>query len=230
MRRSKQMLLALGLGAVAVGGGVGLVEATTSSSTAAPATASKTAADPVGSATVNVTTTKVAGQSEQILVNARGLPLYTYGPDTPTQSHVSGGLAALWPPLVSASPNEAGATGTLSVLSDANGQQVRYNGHFLYTFIDDTPGQVTGQGVQGFFVATPTLSAGSPNAAPRPPRQSRQPTPTPTATATDADPALEPAAHRRGRAWTETTWAERRRLESYRGPVRSGPGTNDRRP
>ena len=169
MRRSKQMLLALGLGAVAVGGGVGLVEATTSSSTAAPATASKTAADPVGSATVNVTTTKVAGQSEQILVNARGLPLYTYGPDTPTQSHVSGGLAALWPPLVSASPSEAGATGTLSVLSDANGQQVRYNGHFLYTFIDDTPGQVTGQGVQGFFVATPTLSAGSPNAAPAAP-------------------------------------------------------------
>ena len=169
MRRSKQVLLALGLGVVVAGGGVGLVEATSSSSTAAPATASRTAAVPVGSATVNVATTKVAGQSEQILVNARGLPLYTYGPDTSTQSHVSGGLAALWPPLVSASPSEAGATGTLSALSDANGQQVRYNGHFLYTFIDDTPGQVTGQGVQGFFVATPTLGAGSPNAAPAAP-------------------------------------------------------------
>ena len=71
MRRSKQMLLALGLGVVVAGGGVGLVEGTRSSSTAAPATASKTAAVPVGSATVNVTTTKVDGQSEQILVNAR---------------------------------------------------------------------------------------------------------------------------------------------------------------
>jgi predicted lipoprotein with Yx(FWY)xxD motif len=166
MRRSKQMLLALGLGVVVAGGGVGLVEATSSSSTAAPATASKTAAAPVGSATVNVTITKVDGQSEQILVDARGLPLYIYGPDTSTQSHVSGGLAALWPPLVSPSPSEAGASGTLSVLSDANGQQVRYNGHFLYTFIDDTPGQVTGQGVQGFFVATPSLGGGSANAAP----------------------------------------------------------------
>jgi predicted lipoprotein with Yx(FWY)xxD motif len=165
VQRSKQILLALGLGVVVAGGGAGLVEATSSSSTAAPATASKTAAVPAGSATVNVTTTKVGGQSEQILVNARGLPLYTYGPDTSTQSHVSGGLAALWPPLVSASPSEAGATGTLSVLPDANGQQVRYNGHFLYTFLDDTPGQVTGQGVQGFFVATPSLSAGSTNAA-----------------------------------------------------------------
>jgi hypothetical protein len=47
------------------------------------------------------------------------------------------------------------------VLADANGQQVLYNGHFLYTFVDDTPGQVTGQGVQGFSVATPSLGAGA---------------------------------------------------------------------
>jgi hypothetical protein len=51
------------------------------------------------------------------------------------------------------------------VLADANGQQVLYNGHFLYTFVDDTPGQVTGQGVQGFFVATPGAAAGSASAA-----------------------------------------------------------------
>ena len=107
--------------------------------------------------------------SEQVLVNARGLPLYTYGADTSTQSHVGGGLAALWPPLDSGSPSEAGATGKLTVLADANGQQVQYNGHFLYTFVDDTPRQVTGQGVQGFSVATPGLGARSTNAAPSPP-------------------------------------------------------------
>ena len=107
--------------------------------------------------------------SEQVLVDARGLPLYTYGLDTPTQSHVSGGLAALWPPLDSSSPSEAGATGKLTVLADSNGEQVLYNGHFLYTFIDDTPGQVTGQGVQGFSIATPGLSAGSATAAPSSP-------------------------------------------------------------
>ena len=28
----------------------------------------------------------------------------------------------------------------------------------LYTFVDDRAGQVTGQGVQGFFVATPGLT------------------------------------------------------------------------
>jgi hypothetical protein len=36
-----------------------------------------------------------------------------------------------------------------------------------YTFADDQAGQVTGQGVQGFFVATPGLApiAGSPASA-----------------------------------------------------------------
>jgi predicted lipoprotein with Yx(FWY)xxD motif len=165
MQRSKQLLLALGVGIALAGGGVGLAEAGSSSSTAAPAAASKTATVAAGSATINVTTATVSGKSEQVLVDAKGLPLYTFNADTPTQSQVSGGLAALWPPLVSGSPSEAGATGKLSVLADANGQQVLYNGHFLYTFVDDTPGQVTGQGVQGFFVATPGVAAGSASGA-----------------------------------------------------------------
>jgi hypothetical protein len=42
---------------------------------------------------------------------------------------------------------------------DVHGDQVAYNGHLLYTFVDDHAGQVTGQGVQGFFVATPGLTA-----------------------------------------------------------------------
>jgi predicted lipoprotein with Yx(FWY)xxD motif len=120
-----------------------------------------------------LTTTTVGGKSEQILVDTRGLPLYTYGPDTSTQSLVNGPLAQLWPPLISSSPPEEGATGKLSVLADSNGQQVQYNGHFLYTFVNDTPGQVTGQGVQRFFVATPNLGtkggASTSTPAPGPP-------------------------------------------------------------
>ena len=41
---------------------------------------------------------------------------------------------------------------------DIHGNQVAYNGHLLYTFADDHPGQVSGQGVHGFFVATPGLT------------------------------------------------------------------------
>ena len=63
-------------------------------------------------------------------------------------------------------------TGKLTAVMDIHGAQVAYNGHLLYTFADDRAGQVTGQGVQGFFVATPGLApiagsstAGSPATA-----------------------------------------------------------------
>jgi predicted lipoprotein with Yx(FWY)xxD motif len=161
MRYPKRVLVAVGLGVAVVGGLVGLVETTGSSSTSASVPAAQTAAAPAGSATINVATATVNGKSEQILVDSRGLPLYTYAADTATASHVSGALAALWPPLDSAQPTEAGAMGRVSVLAGGNGQQVQYNGHFLYTFVSDSPGHVTGQGVQNFFVATPGLSAGS---------------------------------------------------------------------
>ena len=114
----------------------------------------------------------VAGQTETILVNAHGLPLYFYRPDTAARSLVTGSLASLWPPLTSAAPTAAGASGKLAVLNDVNGHQVTYNGHPLYTFADDHAGQVTGQGIQNFFVATPgltpltTSSAGTAPAAP----------------------------------------------------------------
>ena len=66
--------------------------------------------------------------------------------------------------MTSASPAATGLNGTLAAVSDTHGHQVAYNGHLLYTFVDDHAGQVTGQGVQGFFVATPGLTplAGSP--------------------------------------------------------------------
>jgi predicted lipoprotein with Yx(FWY)xxD motif len=168
MRHTKRIFLTLGVAAVLAGGGFGVAAATGSSSTAAPSKAAQPAAAPGGSATINVTSATSGGKSEQILVDARGLPLYTYGGDSSTVSRVSGGLAALWPPLVSGAPSETGATGKLTVLVDSNGQQVLYNGHFLYTFVNDSPGQVTGDGVQDFFVATPGLSSGAAKAAPSP--------------------------------------------------------------
>jgi predicted lipoprotein with Yx(FWY)xxD motif len=105
-----------------------------------------------------------------ILVTAGGEPLYFYRPDRATRSLVTGGLAQLWPPLTSAAPAAAGVTGKLAVLSDSQGHQVTYSGRLLYTFADDHAGQVTGQGVQGFFVATPglTLITGSSSAPGRP--------------------------------------------------------------
>ena len=107
------------------------------------------------------------GTTERILVDAKGLPLYIYEPDTASKSLVTGQLAVLWPPLVASAPTAQGATGTLKAVATSSGQRVTYNGHFLYTFVQDSPGHVTGQGVQNFFVAIPGIPS-KPNTAPVP--------------------------------------------------------------
>ena len=164
MRHPRVIIASIALAAVAAGGGVAAASAGGSPASTAPAAAPGAAA-----ATVRTAPAVVAGETETILVSARGLPLYFYPPDTATRSLVTGGLAKIWPPLTGATPTAAGAAGKLTAVSDANGHQVAYNGHLLYTFIGDSPGQVVGQAAQGFFVATPGLApvAGSP-AAPVP--------------------------------------------------------------
>jgi predicted lipoprotein with Yx(FWY)xxD motif len=111
------------------------------------------------SPTVHTTTATVNGKTETILVDAAGLPLYYYPADTAKKSLVSGELARLWPPLLSAHPTASGTQGKLTALKVAAGHQVTYKGHFLYTFIEDSAGHVTGQGVSNFSVATPQLKA-----------------------------------------------------------------------
>ena len=159
MRHPKIIIAGLGLAAVAAAGGI----------TAASVGSSSAASVSPAQATVHTARATVAGKAETVLVNGRGLPLYYYRPDTATRSLVTGGLAQLWPPLTSAAPAATGVSGKLAVLSGVNGQQVTYNGHPLYTFADDTAGQVTGQGVQDFFVVTPGLAPLTASAAPAAP-------------------------------------------------------------
>jgi predicted lipoprotein with Yx(FWY)xxD motif len=159
MRNPRIIIAGLAVAAVATVGGVTAASAGSSPGSSAPSAGQSAAA-----ATVRTAPAVVAGRTETILVNARGLPLYYYRPDTAAKSLVNGGLARLWPPLISTAPAAAGVNGKLTVLNDAHGHQVAYNGHLLYTFINDHAGQVTGQGVQSFFVATPGLAplAGTP--------------------------------------------------------------------
>ena len=161
MRHPKIIIAGIGLAAVAAVGGVTAVSAGGSSASSTPS-----ASPAAVSATVRTAPTAVGGKTETILVNGGGLPLYFYRPDTATRSLVTGGLAQLWPPLTSAAPTAAGANGKLSVLNDVNGHQVTYNGHPLYTFAGDHAGQVAGQGVQNFFVATPGLTPITASSAP----------------------------------------------------------------
>jgi predicted lipoprotein with Yx(FWY)xxD motif len=136
--------------------------------------ATNTSSGGSGAASVGTATATVNGQSVTILTNSAGMTLYYYMPDTATTSNCTGGCASAWPPLLSPSgtPTSTGnLPGTLAVISDANGRQVTYNGHPLYTFASDTSaGSTSGEGVSNFHVATTTLapigSASNGNATP----------------------------------------------------------------
>jgi predicted lipoprotein with Yx(FWY)xxD motif len=102
--------------------------------------ASSSSSSAVKTATINGTT---------VLTNAKGLTLYSFAPDTMTTSNCNGTCAQLWPPVhgpVTAGP---GATGKLGTITRADGSiQATYNGHPLYTYVDDTaPGQARGNGL-----------------------------------------------------------------------------------
>jgi predicted lipoprotein with Yx(FWY)xxD motif len=125
--------------------------------------------------TVLVTTNATFGP---ILTTGSGFALYTLDTDHNGQSTCHGGCAAVWPPLnVPAGTVPSGGPGVTGTVGDSlqtNGTyQVTYNGSPLYTFVNDTaPGQVTGNGVSGFYVATvaaatttTTTTAPSPPAA-----------------------------------------------------------------
>jgi predicted lipoprotein with Yx(FWY)xxD motif len=159
MQRPKIIIASVAVAAIAaIGGTTAALASGSSPSSATPASSAPASSGSASAAAVRTAQATVNGKTETILVNAQGLPLYYYQPDTAAKSLVTGQLAVAWPPLTSAMPTASGLSGKLTAVSDAHGSQVAYNGHLLYTFVTDRPGQVTGQGVQNFFVATPGLA------------------------------------------------------------------------
>src|ERR1700748_3881338 len=127
MRHPRIVIASISLAAAAaISGGVTAAAATSSPASSPPAASQQAAA------TVRTAQATVAGKTETTLVNGHGQPLYYYQSDTGARSVVTGGLAALWPPLTSASPAATGLTGKLAAVMDVHGDQVAYHGHLLY--------------------------------------------------------------------------------------------------
>jgi predicted lipoprotein with Yx(FWY)xxD motif len=92
----------------------------------------------------------VHGQMVTVLTTFTGMTLYERTSDPVPGSNCTGQCAQMWPPLLSngtvISTDPVG--GNLTVQMTANGKQVEYNSHPLYTYSGDTaPGQTNGQGV-----------------------------------------------------------------------------------
>jgi predicted lipoprotein with Yx(FWY)xxD motif len=138
-----------------------LVAALVAACSAAGGSAGSPSASPALSAAPSAATVSAANSSTfgTILTGPNGMTLYTYSSDTAGTSNCSGGCATEWPPLtvpVGQQPMAAaGATGKLSTLARADGTtQVAHDGLPLYYWQGDAkPGDVTGDGVNGFSVA-----------------------------------------------------------------------------
>ena len=117
----------------------------------AAAVAVPAATSATGGATVKVATSKLGA----ILVNSKGITLYDFPPDKAGKSTCYGACAALWPPLLTTAKPVAGVGARAALLGTTKRKdgklEVTYNGHPLYTFVQDRkPGQTTGQGLNQF--------------------------------------------------------------------------------
>jgi predicted lipoprotein with Yx(FWY)xxD motif len=130
-------------------------------------TASSASPTPKAPATTVKTATKsVAGKSETILVDGKGMTLYYFTPDKGGTVACTGACLQNWPPLLlpsgTASPTgDSGVTGKLATVSNPEGTQVSYNGWPLYYYVKDKDTEDTyGQNVGGkWFVVTPDLAS-----------------------------------------------------------------------
>jgi predicted lipoprotein with Yx(FWY)xxD motif len=111
-----------------------------------------------------------------VLVDRQGSTLYLFERDSGTMSACTGACAVNWPPLrvrgnqlvgSGAKPSKVGRTARPDGIS-----QLTYNGHPLYTFVNDKkPGDTNGEGITAFggswFAVSPAGTRVAPRTAPQ---------------------------------------------------------------
>jgi predicted lipoprotein with Yx(FWY)xxD motif len=189
--RTPGVRLGAGLG---VALGAALLTAACSSSGSSSSSAPASAAPAGGSATNAaaaagsglVITTK-SGSAGAFLTDGSGRAVYLWTKDAMDSSACSGACAGAWPPVTTTGAVTASGgvnKADLSTITRSGGaKQVVYDGHPLYYFSGDSgPGQVSGQGSDGFgakwwlvdpagtsITAAVTVSSGSSPSAPASP-------------------------------------------------------------
>ncbi len=105
----------------------------------------------------------VDGKQEAILTDINGKTLYYFTPDVLHKVACATGCTDTWFPLlfkgIGAVNADGKLSGELTTDKDDNGNQVVYNGHYLYTYSGDSaPGDTYGQAIgKKWYVATPHL-------------------------------------------------------------------------
>jgi predicted lipoprotein with Yx(FWY)xxD motif len=126
-----------------------------SSSSAAAASAGGTAGPAAAAAGSGLVITTKSGSAGAFLTDGSGRAVYLWTKDGKDSSACSGACAGAWPPVTTTGAVTASGgvnKADVSTITRSGGvKQVVYDGHPLYYFSGDSgPGQVNGQGSDGF--------------------------------------------------------------------------------
>jgi predicted lipoprotein with Yx(FWY)xxD motif len=152
--RSGSVAALIGVALIVAGCGSSSSTSTSTDTGAAAAPSSATGTVSQASAKgVSVSMTK--GSAGTYLTGASGQALYLWVADSGGKSSCSGSCAKVWPPLTTKGTPIAGhgvKASDLGTITRSDGtKQVTYNGHPLYSFVEDTAaGATKGQGSDGF--------------------------------------------------------------------------------
>jgi predicted lipoprotein with Yx(FWY)xxD motif len=120
---------------------------------------SSTAAEDPASGGQTVTTKSISGTGD-VLVDSSGAALYTNDMDTGSKVACTGQCLTEWVPLAGPAggkptSGDSAVQSKLGTMQRSDGTaQVTFNGMPLYSFVEDSPGQVTGNGFTDSFGGT----------------------------------------------------------------------------
>jgi predicted lipoprotein with Yx(FWY)xxD motif len=102
---------------------------------------------------IKTTQVMINGKMVTVLTNTKGMILYYKLNDPKPASACTGACAQAWPPVIANAMDMMVSSSMqlphkLTVFKTANGNQIEYDSHPLYTYAGDmTPGQFTGRGM-----------------------------------------------------------------------------------
>ncbi|HJR93900.1 MAG TPA: hypothetical protein VJ807_00580 [Gaiellaceae bacterium] len=94
------------------------------------------------------------GDSGRVLVDSAGKPLYAADEESESSVVCAAACTSFWIPLTidAGAPSGNSLPGELGVLERGDGtKQVTFDGRRLYTFVEDKPGEATGDGLSDAF-------------------------------------------------------------------------------
>jgi predicted lipoprotein with Yx(FWY)xxD motif len=155
-RRRAPLLTVAVMALVAIG--LAACGGSSNSSDSASAAASTTASGTTASGSDTVSTKSISGVGT-VLVDSKGNALYTNNQDSGMNVACTGSCTAIWVPLMAPSSGQPTSSdqavqAKLGMVKSKGGNQVTFGGKPLYTFVQDSPGQVTGNDFTDNFGGT----------------------------------------------------------------------------